>query len=410
MSNQLGYTAGGVAISSVDLCATLGVKSEEASTMPTDFHPLGPDFVKDWTEMSTPNPVGEHFVDLSQFASGGAQNHMLQPDMGAADGTGQGADSGAMAKMHSQYARVPLIAKNEPQFDRSSANLQGASQGSHQLQQDLSFGGAPMFSTAGSGTAAAAQVLAAQNLRGGVFAMDAGFSFKKEKGTARRQKSFQTTADDDSVDTVSGDSGGDQLGKIGLGNSIISNIVAKTRGKKMKLPVDEAEGSSNEDEDLADSLDGMTAAQRRKRPLSKREPQPDEFSDDNEYSRAWTKWREDRDHNNKSVKRSRERAKIRKLQQEKSSKKRKQPNGKDSTRQGTSYNDDSTDETTNLLTEQLHQAERKVFVLSKLFRNPERMTAAEKKEAEAVLGIDVTPIPSTTVTQSGRKSTFKRKR
>ena len=57
----------------------------------------------------------------------------------------------------------------------------------------------------------------------------------------------------------------------------------------------------------------MTAAQRRKRPLSKREPQPDEFSDDNEYSRAWTKWREDRDHNNKSVKRSRERAKIRKV-------------------------------------------------------------------------------------------------
>lgn len=52
----------------------------------------------------------------------------------------------------------------------------------------------------------------------------------------------------------------------------------------------------------------------RKRPTSKREPLPEEFSDQEEYDVVWSKWREDRDHNNRSVKRSRQRAKQKKLE------------------------------------------------------------------------------------------------
>lgn len=47
---------------------------------------------------------------------------------------------------------------------------------------------------------------------------------------------------------------------------------------------------------------------------NKREPLPEDFDDEETFKKAWAKWRDDRDHNNRSVKRSRQRAKLRKLE------------------------------------------------------------------------------------------------
>lgn len=47
---------------------------------------------------------------------------------------------------------------------------------------------------------------------------------------------------------------------------------------------------------------------------NKREPLPEDYDDEETFNSVWTKWRDDRDHNNRSVKRSRQRAKLRKLE------------------------------------------------------------------------------------------------
>lgn len=62
---------------------------------------------------------------------------------------------------------------------------------------------------------------------------------------------------------------------------------------------------------------GTSASSRRRRKshTSKREPVRQDFSDDESFDAAWHKWREDRDCNNLSVKRSRQRAKLRKLKE-----------------------------------------------------------------------------------------------
>jgi hypothetical protein len=57
-------------------------------------------------------------------------------------------------------------------------------------------------------------------------------------------------------------------------------------------------------------------SKRRKRPLSKREPTREEYTDEEDFQSAWAKWRDIRDHNNKSVRLCRENAKIRRMQGE----------------------------------------------------------------------------------------------
>ena len=54
----------------------------------------------------------------------------------------------------------------------------------------------------------------------------------------------------------------------------------------------------------------MSSLRRYKRPQSKREPQRHEFDTEMEFVDAWTRWREWRDDNNRSVKRSRERKRM----------------------------------------------------------------------------------------------------
>ncbi|EDQ92677.1 uncharacterized protein MONBRDRAFT_31046 [Monosiga brevicollis MX1] len=55
---------------------------------------------------------------------------------------------------------------------------------------------------------------------------------------------------------------------------------------------------------------------RKKRASNKKEPTRDEFGSEEEYQLAWTKWRESRDNNNESVKRSRMMAKKKREEQE----------------------------------------------------------------------------------------------
>jgi len=69
-----------------------------------------------------------------------------------------------------------------------------------------------------------------------------------------------------------------------------------------------------------------TNSQRKKRVSNKKEPQRSDFASDEEYKEAWHKWREIRDHNNDSVKRSRQAAKQRKQQHEKLCKQRQAEN------------------------------------------------------------------------------------
>lgn len=65
-----------------------------------------------------------------------------------------------------------------------------------------------------------------------------------------------------------------------------------------------------------DTKTARPSRKKRKRPMSKREPHRDEFDTEETFSAAWAKWRDDRDQNNRSVKRSRQRAKQRRLQEQ----------------------------------------------------------------------------------------------
>lgn len=98
-----------------------------------------------------------------------------------------------------------------------------------------------------------------------------------------------------------------------------SQKAAKKAGKSSASSASYAGGGLASALALAQGLRGaMDMKERlhrkRKRPTSKREPLPDEYGDEGEYNVAWAKWREDRDHNNRSVKRSRQRAKLKKAE------------------------------------------------------------------------------------------------
>lgn len=65
---------------------------------------------------------------------------------------------------------------------------------------------------------------------------------------------------------------------------------------------------------------------RRKRTSNKKEPTRDEFESEEDYQLAWTKWRESRDNNNESVKRSRMLAKKKREEQERIHREREEQN------------------------------------------------------------------------------------
>jgi len=105
---------------------------------------------------------------------------------------------------------------------------------------------------------------------------------------------------------------------------------------------------------------------RRKRQTSKREPLRAEFSDEESFQQSWSKWREDRDCNNQSVKRSRMRAKMRKQREMEASK----------TSAGKSVRGTSTLE--NVMREEL-------FLLARFVSPQHTVTYAETRKAKAII-------------------------
>ena len=121
------------------------------------------------------------------------------------------------------------------------------------------------------------------NLDSGVFAPNAGFKFKNmQKGHPNRPHESLTMPNATRADHSDGDSG--------HGGSSPSTTDPDTHVSHR--------------------------SKRRKRPLSKREPTREEYTDEEDFQSAWTKWRDIRDHNNKSVRLCRENAKIRRMQGE----------------------------------------------------------------------------------------------
>eukprot|EP00730_Choanoeca_flexa_P020181 TRINITY_DN9869_c0_g1_i1.p1 TRINITY_DN9869_c0_g1~~TRINITY_DN9869_c0_g1_i1.p1 ORF type:complete len:299 (+),score=67.18 TRINITY_DN9869_c0_g1_i1:102-998(+) len=98
---------------------------------------------------------------------------------------------------------------------------------------------------------------------------------------------------------------------------------------------------------------------RRKRLMNKREPQRDEFATEEEYQEQWQKWREVRDHNNESVKRSRENARFRKAQHEKQVQQRERENSE--------------------LATEVSQLREQVAFLTKVLKDPEQLSSAEQQ-------------------------------
>eukprot|EP00045_Choanoeca_perplexa_P004580 m.39217 g.39217 ORF g.39217 m.39217 type:complete len:297 (+) comp12649_c0_seq1:132-1022(+) len=107
---------------------------------------------------------------------------------------------------------------------------------------------------------------------------------------------------------------------------------------------------------------------RRKRLMNKREPQRDEFASEEEFQDNWQRWRAVRDHNNESVKRSRENARHRKAQHEQQVQARERENSE--------------------LADEVSQLRDQVTFLTKVLKDPAQLSADEQQAMQAL----VTPL------------------
>eukprot|EP00047_Mylnosiga_fluctuans_P001913 m.222395 g.222395 ORF g.222395 m.222395 type:complete len:334 (-) comp10753_c0_seq1:170-1171(-) len=106
------------------------------------------------------------------------------------------------------------------------------------------------------------------------------------------------------------------------------------------------------------ALNRLANVKKRKRNNNKREPLREDFDSDEAYQEAWAKWRDTRDNNNESVKRSREHARQRKFDHEQLCQEREQEN--------------------KLLVEEVQLLRQQVSCLSKVLQQPEALTADEQ--------------------------------
>eukprot|EP01147_Barroeca_monosierra_P008299 gene8299-10179_t len=104
---------------------------------------------------------------------------------------------------------------------------------------------------------------------------------------------------------------------------------------------------------------------RRRRPTNKKEPAREEYKTDEEFQLAWTRWRESRDNNNESVKRSRALAKQKRDEQERIHREREQQNAQ--------------------LEKLVGQMKNEVVFLNKVLKTPELLDAQELSQLEDLL-------------------------
>lgn len=104
---------------------------------------------------------------------------------------------------------------------------------------------------------------------------------------------------------------------------------------------------------------------KRKRAMNKREPERDEFDNEEDYQTAWQRWRDTRDHNNESVKRSRENARMKKQKHVQMCKEREKENAE--------------------LTNEVQKLREQVQFLTKVLAQPEKLDKKEQQLVSALM-------------------------
>ena len=130
------------------------------------------------------------------------------------------------------------------------------------------------------------------------------------------------------------------------------------------------------------------SSKRRKRPLSKREPTREEYADEEDFQSAWSKWREDRDHNNKSVRLSREKAKMRRVQGEQA-----KQNKKHSKHGGETVQD------------KLARTQKELRLLVQMIKRPDTLSDFDLAIVERIIG-DNDESATEKMTKGGRVSKY----
>ena len=204
------------------------------------------------------------------------------------------------------------------------------------------------------------------SLDSGVFAPDGGFAREKMRNDAIIMKMRSTTRQQKIAETTITGTGADIAGApVPTTTELKSEIVdANTNTHAPRFSA----------APIATASRFTHSSKRRKRPLSKREPLRDEYSDEEDFQHAWGKWREDRDHNNKSVRLSREKAKVRRMQGEQASK------NKAKSKHGESLQD------------KLIRTQKELRLLVQMVKEPDALTETDLMVAEAIINENYEPV------------------
>lgn len=106
-------------------------------------------------------------------------------------------------------------------------------------------------------------------------------------------------------------------------------------------------------------------ASKKRKASGKREPQLDDFETEEDFRAAWQRWRETRDNNNESVKRSRQAAKEKRAEHERLYQQRQEENTQ--------------------LEALVSELKSEVNFLSKVLKNPEALDTQERQRLEQLV-------------------------
>jgi hypothetical protein len=135
--------------------------------------------------------------------------------------------------------------------------------------------------------------------------------------------------------------------------------VARKQSTGLSLKAAMEEGDSTRRESSASS------EERKRRASNKKEPVREEFDSEEQYTLAWTRWRDLRDHNNESVKRSRMMAKQKRDEQERLHREREAQNSE--------------------LEKMVGAMKEEVKFLNKVLKTPELLDRTELKKLDDLL-------------------------
>eukprot|EP00051_Salpingoeca_urceolata_P003252 m.56375 g.56375 ORF g.56375 m.56375 type:complete len:130 (+) comp12606_c1_seq1:311-700(+) len=108
-----------------------------------------------------------------------------------------------------------------------------------------------------------------------------------------------------------------------------------------------------------------TSQGKKRKACGKREPQRSDYATEDEFKRSWQRWRETRDNNNESVKRSRQLAKQKRQEHEQQYQQRQQENAQ--------------------LEALVSELKGEVTFLSKVLKDPESLDAEERRRLDQLI-------------------------